>query len=88
MLTDSLTTDDPKAGRSPRVALPGAEGQAHRRCTLAKKQTAAAPAADSQPGYSIGKYGRNWYVPDPAGELVCLTVYKRGAEEVVRRLAG
>lgn len=23
----------------------------------------------------------------PAGELVCLTVYKRGAEEVVRRLA-
>ena len=49
--------------------------------------TAAAPAADPQPGYSIGKYGRNWYVLDPAGELVCLTVYKRGAEEVVRRLA-
>jgi hypothetical protein len=26
-------------------------------------------------------------VIDPAGQLVCLTVYKRGAEEVVRRLA-
>jgi hypothetical protein len=24
----------------------------------------------------------------PDGELVCLTVYKRGAEEVVRRLPG
>jgi hypothetical protein len=32
---------------------------------MAKKQTAAAPAADPQPGYSIGKYGRNWYVLDP-----------------------
>jgi uncharacterized protein (DUF2147 family) len=47
----------------------------------------ATPAADPQHGYSIGKHGRNWYVLDPAGELVCLTVYKRGAEEVVRRLA-
>jgi hypothetical protein len=25
---------------------------------------------------------------DAAGELVCATVYKRGAEEVVRRLRG
>jgi hypothetical protein len=26
-------------------------------------------------------------VRDPQGQLVCLTVYKRGAMEVVRRLA-
>jgi hypothetical protein len=27
------------------------------------------------------------WVIDPQGQLVCLTVYKRGAVEVVRRLA-
>ncbi len=27
-------------------------------------------------------------VKDPAGQLVCITVYRRGALEVVRRLAG
>lgn len=31
---------------------------------------------------------RWWEVRDPAGELVCLTVYRRGAREVVRRLSG
>ena len=29
-----------------------------------------------------------WIYRDPAGELVCLTVYRRGAREVVRRLDG
>ena len=29
---------------------------------------------------------RDWPVIDPVGQLVCLTVYRRGAEEVVRRL--
>ena len=38
-------------------------------------------------GYTIRKKDRNWAVIDPQGQLVCLTVYKRGAEEVVRRLA-
>jgi hypothetical protein len=36
--------------------------------------------------YEIQKYGRYWAVIDSAGELVCITVYKRGAAEVVRRL--
>lgn len=56
---------------------------------MARKQTAAAPAAEPQPGYTIAKRERSrfWDVLDPAGELVCVTVYKRGAEEVVRRLA-
>ena len=35
---------------------------------------------------SIQKYGRYWAVYDRAGVLVCVTVYKRGALEVVRRL--
>lgn len=37
----------------------------------------------------IEKYGfRNWAVYDNAGVLVCITVYKKGAKEVVRRLEG
>ena len=35
----------------------------------------------------IEKRGRYWAVLDAAGELVCLTVYKRDAVEVVRRLS-
>jgi hypothetical protein len=41
------------------------------------------PIADA---YAIHRYGRFWQVLDPGGDLVCLTVYKRGAKEVVRRL--
>jgi hypothetical protein len=44
-------------------------------------------AVDPRPGYAIKKYGRNWMVTDPAGQLVCITVYMKGALEVVRRLA-
>lgn len=44
-----------------------------------------APAASGR--WMIRKRRRDWMVIDPAGELVCITVYKRGAEEVVRRLA-
>ena len=36
--------------------------------------------------YTITKWGRFWAVFDGA-ELVCLTVYKKGAREVVRRLS-
>jgi hypothetical protein len=36
--------------------------------------------------YTIGRHYRYWEVRDPVGELVCLTVYKRGAKEVIRRL--
>lgn len=36
----------------------------------------------------IDKYGfRHWAVYDDSGELVCVTVYKKGALEVVRRLS-
>ncbi|HEU4560084.1 MAG TPA: hypothetical protein VFS20_19695 [Longimicrobium sp.] len=33
------------------------------------------------------KHNRWWEVRDPDNELVCLTVYRKGAREVVRRLA-
>lgn len=37
-------------------------------------------------GLIIRKYGRYWAVYDPDGTLVVVTVYKKGAQEVVRRL--
>jgi hypothetical protein len=36
--------------------------------------------------YEIGNHGRHFAVREQSGELVCLTVYRKGAEEVVRRL--
>lgn len=56
------------------------------------EQTTAVPASadEQQPAYTVAKRKdtRWWEVRDPAGELVCLTVYRRGAREVVRRLIG
>ncbi|HEV7590997.1 MAG TPA: hypothetical protein VGO40_22995 [Longimicrobium sp.] len=48
-----------------------------------------APAATTKPAYTIAKQKRSrwWEVRDPDDELVCLTVYQKGAREVVRRLA-
>lgn len=59
---------------------------------MRRSQQTAAPAqiAAEVPGYYTFKKRKDtrwWEVLDPAGELVCLTVYKRGAAEVVRRLA-
>jgi hypothetical protein len=56
--------------------------------TVAKKQQDNASAPAAQPTYSIVKREKDrWEVRDPKGELVCVTVYKCGAVEVVRRLA-
>jgi hypothetical protein len=48
-----------------------------------------APETQECATYTVHKreYTRWWEVRDPAGELVCLTVYRRGAREVVRRLS-
>ena len=35
---------------------------------------------------TIAKHERYWKVIDTDGALICMTVYKRGALEVVRRL--
>ena len=38
--------------------------------------------------YRVIKYGRRyWAVLAPTGELVCVTLYRKGAEEVARRLS-
>jgi len=37
-------------------------------------------------GDRIKKRDRNWMVIAPDGALVCITLYKKGAQEVVRRL--
>ncbi len=42
---------------------------------------------EQHPEYTIQRKDRFYEVRDPAGELVCMTVYKRGAEEVIRRLS-
>jgi hypothetical protein len=34
----------------------------------------------------IKKYGRFWAIYDATGTLICVCVYRKGAEEVVRRL--
>ena len=34
----------------------------------------------------LEKYGRFWAVYDELGRLICVTVYKKGAIEVIRRL--
>jgi hypothetical protein len=56
--------------------------------TAAKKAHTSKPADAAPPAYTIVKQTKSrwWEVRDAVGELVCLTVYKRGAEEVVRRL--
>ena len=41
---------------------------------------------EASPIYEIRRRGRFWEVIDATGELVCMTVYKRGAKEVIRRL--
>jgi hypothetical protein len=57
---------------------------------MAEAQKGGAPAEPrEEPRYTVRKREdtRWWEVLDPAGELVCLTVYRRGAREVVRRLS-
>jgi hypothetical protein len=57
---------------------------------MVDEQAAEAPTttAEANSGYRVEKreWTRWWKVLDPAGELVCLTVYRRGAKEVARRL--
>jgi hypothetical protein len=38
------------------------------------------------PGGEITRYGRFWAVYDGENALVCICVYRKGAEEVLRRL--
>jgi len=42
-------------------------------------------ANDYEP-FEVSRRGRHWEVRDGDGQLVCLTVYRCGAVEVIRRL--
>ena len=57
--------------------------------TMPRKPKEPAPVAAEKPAYTIVKQTKSrwWEVRDPDNELVCLTVYRKGAREVVRRLA-
>ncbi len=51
------------------------------------KRASNTPEQQERPGtYTMQRWHRYWGVIDPAGELVCVAVYKRGAKEVIRRL--
>ena len=47
----------------------------------------ATQTSGMQLGMQIAARGRFWSVHDRHGQLVCVTVYKKGAREVVRRLS-
>jgi hypothetical protein len=63
----------------------------HQPCRLApgtmEKNNMESGIGDTQAG-SIRRYGHFWAAYDDAGQLVCVTVYKKGAAEVVRRIQG
>jgi hypothetical protein len=46
----------------------------------------SAPSPWGPHAMTIKRYGRYWAVYDTAGVLVCICLYKKGAQEVVRRL--
>jgi hypothetical protein len=51
-----------------------------------RRQAGRRSARCERGSYTIARRHRNWEVRDRVGDLVCLTVYKCGAQEVVRRL--
>jgi hypothetical protein len=46
----------------------------------------SAPSPWGAHAMTITRYGRYWAVYDASGTLVCVCVYRKGAQEVVRRL--
>ena len=61
--------------------------QTHRVTAMPNRKSNSGAAAQANGRYRIARRGRCWEVRDAAGDLVCLTVYKKGAVEVVRRLS-
>jgi len=54
------------------------------------RATATAPRSQDDLEYApfvIRRRNRFWEVSDELGDLICVTVYKRGAREVARRLS-
>jgi len=78
--------DDKGRGPGAGAGRPGSRGLESTTPDDAKDPT---PAADEKPAFTIikQKHSRWREVRDPENELMCLTVYRKGAREVVRRLA-
>src|SRR3982750_2753423 len=77
-----VTTRRPPAQQSCPAGWPGSRGLER---TVSDDPKDPAPAS-AKPAYTIikQKHSRWWEVRDPEDELVCLTVYPKGAREVVR----
>src|SRR3954467_10871946 len=79
------TTRRPPAPQSCPAGRPRSRGSER---TMSDDPKDPAPAPRSQPSPSSSRStAAGWEVRDPDDELVCLTVYRKGAREVVRRLA-
>ena len=78
-----MQTSFKSAGR-PVPASSSAAPQGHPATSNEKHVSHLAAAAR----HSVARYGntRHWAVRDPAGELVCVAVYLRGAREAAARL--
>lgn len=79
-----------EAARQTREALARAENEARaaaKALALAKEAEAAREAGETLNGYTIEHYGRAFSVIDPQGELLCVTLYRKGARAVIARLA-
>lgn len=61
--------------------------QAHRVTAARNTRSDGRETVQGNGLYRIARHGRCWEVRDATGNLVCLTVYKKGAVEVVRRLS-
>ena len=57
-------------------------------CRPPTPEEVSQPPAEKAGVYYIRKHGRAFAVYDPAGMLVCVVPYLKGAREVVRRLGG
>ena len=88
MADSPASTNDPKAAAHQSCPA-GRSGSRGSEITMPQKPKDPAPAETAKPAYTIVKQTKSrwWEVRDPNDELVCLTVYRKGAREVVRRLA-
>ena len=59
-----------------------------RECDYSSEDAVPQPSPEKTDIYYIRKHGRGFAVYDPAGMLVCIVLYLKGAREVVRRLGG
>ena len=81
--------DDAEPQRRPLLVVPPDGGRlVQRQIAPTRGRAHALPHFQRRDGMSIRKYGgRYWALYDDAGELICVCVYRKGAAEVLRRLA-